>query len=235
VFDFKGLPPELRRQTTRHEDQQADTRRQVLTFHMGDEVFGVDVEQVREIITVPEIHQRVLVEDYILGVISLRGERLSIVDLKMLVGEGTSVLTPERRIIILRDESLRMGVLVDGIKEVSCFLAKELEPMPPLVGTRHSKGFSGVIERSDGAVVLLDMGELFSTFRERIAGHLRINDDNDDAEESTVFGPTMIIDVTRFMAAVAASNQQDPVSSETAFSALSDEGPISSPKPAMQA
>ena len=193
MFDFQELPLQLQQQATRQEDQQADTRRQVLSFHMGDELFGMDVDQVREIITVPEISQRVLVEEYILGVIAFRGERISIIDLRMFVGEGPGVLTPEHRIIILRDESLRVGVLVDDIKEVFSFASKDLAPMPPLVGSRHSGGFSGVIEQPDAAVVLLDMIELFRTVRERIAGHLRINDENVTAEIKPGFGPALAV------------------------------------------
>jgi len=190
MFDFQELPPQLQQQAILQDDQPADTRRQALSFYIGDERFGMDIDQVREIITVPEISQRVLVEDYILGVIALRGERISIIDLRMFVGEGPSVLTPEHRIIILRDESFTVGILVDGVKEVLSFGPKDLAPMPPLVGDRHSGGFCGVIEKPDGAVVLLNIMELFSAARERIAGHLRINDDNVEPEQNFAIGQT---------------------------------------------
>jgi len=188
MFDFQELPPQLQQQVRFGDDQQAVTRRQALSFHIGEERFGVDIDQVREIITVPKIRQRVLVEDYILGVIALRGERISIIDLRKFVGEGPTVLTPEHRILILRDESLRVGVLVDGVKEVLSFAPEDLSPMPPLVGSRHSGGFCGVIEQPDGAVVLLDIMELFSTARERIAGHLRVNDDKVEPEQDSALG-----------------------------------------------
>lgn len=191
MFDFQELPRQLQQQATRQDDQQTDNRwRKVLSFHIGDELYGMGIAQVREIIMVPQISQRVLVEDYILGVIALRGERLSIIDLQMFLGEERTVLTPEHRIIILQDEALPIGVLVDGIKEVFSFTPKDLQPMPPLVGNRHSGGFTGVIEQLDAAVVLLDMAELFGTTREHIAGHLRINDDSDTTEQTYVFGKT---------------------------------------------
>jgi purine-binding chemotaxis protein CheW len=183
MFDFKELPESIMAQMARHDEGAAATQwRQALVFHIGHELFGVDAHQVREIIMVPEINQRVLVEEYIKGVIDIRGELVSVIDLRSYLGEVSTDTGPDHRIIILRDDTMPIGVLVDGIKEVFRFDASALKPMPPLVGSRHADGFKGVVEQKGDSVVMLDMDALFNPAREQIQGHLRVHDDNAASE-----------------------------------------------------
>jgi purine-binding chemotaxis protein CheW len=179
MFDFKELPESILAQmASRDEGVEAAQWRQALVFNTGHELFGVDAHQVREIIMVPEINQRVLVEDYIKGIIDIRGELISVIDLRTYLGEASTETGPDHRIIILRDDTMPMGVLVDGIKEVFRFDASALKPMPPLVKSLHSDGFRGVVEQDGASVVMLDMDALFQPAREQIEGHMRVHDDN---------------------------------------------------------
>lgn len=191
MFDFAELPDSILAQMARREDRtETTTWRQILAFSIGDERFGVDVDQVREIIMVPEIRQRVRAEKYIKGVIDVRGELIPVIDLRTYLGDETTAPESLHRIIILRDDTMPTGVLVDGVREVLRFEGADLKPMPPLAGNRHEGAFSGVVQQKGASVVLVDMEALFGPVREQIEGHLRIHDDNAAADAMDVMGRT---------------------------------------------
>lgn len=179
MFDFAELPESMQHSGSRtfKRGRADDEKQQVLSFHLGNELFGIEIGRVREIMKVPEISQRVLVEDYILGIIAVRDERLSVMDLRMFLEGKATVPTSEHRIVIIEAENLSVGILVDGIREVLSYNAENLRPMPPLARNRHAGGFKGIVEQPESDVVLLDMTELLQEARERIAGHLRVNHD----------------------------------------------------------
>lgn len=191
MFDFAELPDSILAQMARRDERKETTTwRQALVFSIGDELFGVDVNQVREIIMVPEIRQRVRAEKYIKGVIDVRGELIPIIDLRTYLGDETTAPGSSHRIIILRDDTMPTGVLVDGVKEVLRFEGSDLKPMPSLAGNRHEGAFCGVVKQNGASVVLLDMESLFSPVREQIEGHMRIHDDNAAASAIDVMGRT---------------------------------------------
>jgi len=156
-------------------DQGQGAWLQVVSFESGGQPFGIPVENVREIITVPAMTQRVLVEDYIRGVISLRDEFISVLDLRRFLAGSDTVVTPDSRIMILWHQGVCFGLLVDGIREVIRFREREKLSMPPWSGHRHQNAFVGVLERRGTSVVLIDMVPLFAEAIERLSSHLELH------------------------------------------------------------
>ena len=179
LFDYKELPPHLQRVTQPEENKASlSARLQVVAFQVADQAFGVDIKYVREIIKTPEISQKILVEEYILGVISLREEFISIIDLRRFLEDEVNEPTKtESRIIILRIKDFSFGILVDTIQEVITFEKDDLQEMPGWSGNRHEGGFSGVLERPDYALVLLETEILFAKALKRLAEHVNLHDE----------------------------------------------------------
>ncbi|MEA1921849.1 MAG: chemotaxis protein CheW [Pseudomonadota bacterium] len=180
LFDYKELPVQLQRITQPEESRASlSSRRQTVAFQVGGQAFGIDVRFVREIIKTPEINQKILVEEYILGAISLREELISIIDLRrFLTGVVNEPTLDDSRIIILKIEDFSFGILVDAILEVITFTKEDLQEMPGWSGNRHEGGFSGVLERPNYSLVLLAAETLFAQALKRIAEHVNLHDEN---------------------------------------------------------
>lgn len=176
LFDYQDPPASLQLETAEEEEIKSVSKgRQFVVFPIDDRLFGIDVEHVQEIIEVPEITQRVLVEDYILGMISLRGEPISVLDFRLFLGIAAGEPSIDRRLIILQNEGQHFGVLVDAITEVTTYHDDERQPMPFLPGTHHAAGLSGVVEKAGRTIVILDLQLLFGNAFSRLSEHAKLH------------------------------------------------------------
>lgn len=179
LFDFQGLPPEFHQQQEKRREAQSKVlaRKQIVSFTIDEQHFGIDVGSVREIIMVPQIDQRILVETYIKGVISLRDEMISIVDLRKYLGV-TENKEPDvnNRIIILSYDQVTFGIYVDSIREVITYEEDDLQPMPSWTGHKHDKGFSSILERNSRSTVLLDVPIMFGDVEKRLQANIHLHD-----------------------------------------------------------
>lgn len=91
---------------------------QFLTFIVEDEIFGIELLTVHEILKPVPITRIPNVEEYILGVINLRGEIIPIIDLKKRFDIIYTDLMPTSRFIVLMRDDKRFGIFVDEVKQV---------------------------------------------------------------------------------------------------------------------
>jgi purine-binding chemotaxis protein CheW len=139
--------------------------RQWLVFRLGEEEFGVPIASVDEAARVPEQITRVpKTPKFLEGVVNLRGEVLPVVDqrrrfdLPPFSGDRRS-----RRLVVVRSERHRAGLIVDGVTEVLRVREDAIEPAPHLAG-EGARLVNGVANLDGGAriVLLLDPLELLS-------------------------------------------------------------------------
>ena len=176
LFDYKDLPAHLLQSTEKKEGEKSiAARKQVVAFQVAEQIFGIPVKYVREILVTPEISQRILVEEYILGVISLRNELLSIIDLRRFLEEKSVDRSGDSRVLILQIDDFSFGILVDSINEVVTYKKRDLQPMPSWSGNKHAGGFRGVLERSAYSLVLLDVQSLFAKAIKRLSEHVHLH------------------------------------------------------------
>lgn len=141
--------------------------RQFLNFRLLDEVFGVDVFQVREILEFTKITKVPHTPDYLCGVINLRGAVVPVVDMRLKFGLPKPEMTVNTCIIVLEvtieDEKTIMGALVDGVQEVIEIDDQNIEP-PPKIGTHLNTEFIlGMGKHNDNFIMLLNIDKIFST------------------------------------------------------------------------
>src|ERR1700722_7117416 len=91
---------------------------QVVGLRVGRETFGLPIENVREIVRVPEITSVPNAPAYIEGVINLRGRILPIVNLRKRLGEKAFEPHKTNRIVVVELETRRIGLLVNSASEV---------------------------------------------------------------------------------------------------------------------
>jgi purine-binding chemotaxis protein CheW len=140
-------------------DSQAASRSFVL-FRLGDEEFGLPVTSVVSIIRYEQPTNVPRASAAVLGVINLRGRVIPVLDLRLRFTGVPFVPSPMSRIIVAEGLSGALGVAVDAASEVTTFSEDAIKVVPEgVVGAEAARAFSGMIERSGGLVMLLDLEE----------------------------------------------------------------------------
>ena len=91
---------------------------QWVTFMLEGEIYGIEVIQVQEVLRVTEIAPVPGSPDYVLGIINLRGNVVTVLDTRRRFGLPGHEITDATRIIIIESEDNIVGVLVDSVAEV---------------------------------------------------------------------------------------------------------------------
>jgi purine-binding chemotaxis protein CheW len=137
-----------------------------LTFMLGDEEYGLEILRVREIIGLMSITEVPRTPPYVRGVINLRGKIIPVVDLRVKFGMETVDVTEETCIIvvdiILNEEQIEMGILVDKVSEVLDILGEDIEDAPAF-GTGFDSDFIlGMAKVKESVKILLNIGSVLN-------------------------------------------------------------------------
>ncbi|HMB31638.1 MAG TPA: chemotaxis protein CheW [Desulfohalobiaceae bacterium] len=137
-----------------------------LTFHLGDETYGLEILKVQEIIGMQDITKVPRTPEYVKGVINLRGKVIPIVDLRMKFGMEEIETTRKTCIIVIQIDrgagKVIMGIVVDEVSEVLNILSEEIEPSPSF-GTQIDTAFIlGMAKTKDAVKILLDIDKVLS-------------------------------------------------------------------------
>jgi purine-binding chemotaxis protein CheW len=135
---------------------------QLVTFSIGEEEFGVDILKVQEIIRTMEITKVPRAQDFVEGVINLRGKVIPIIDLRRRFGLDSKNHDKHTRIIVIEINNMIVGFVVDSVSEVLRIPAGTVEPPPPVVAGLESEYISGVGKLQDRLLILLDLDKLLS-------------------------------------------------------------------------
>lgn len=135
---------------------------QRVTFQLENETYGINVMQVQEILRYTDIAAVPGAPAYVLGIINLRGNVVTVIDTRSRFGLMPAEITDNTRIVIIEAEKQVIGILVDSVAEVVYLKKSEMESAPH-VGTDESAQFiQGVTNRDDGLLILVDLNKLLS-------------------------------------------------------------------------
>ncbi|MGY5449866.1 chemotaxis protein CheW [Agarivorans sp. MS3-6] len=135
---------------------------QWVTFQLESETYGINVMQVQEVLRYTEIAPVPGAPDYVLGIINLRGNVVTVIDTRSRFGLPSSDITENSRIVIIEAESQVIGILVDSVAEVVYLRSSEIDSAPN-VGTEESAKFiQGVSNRDGQLLILVDLNKLLS-------------------------------------------------------------------------
>jgi len=135
---------------------------QWVTFRLSDETYGINVMQVQEVLRVSEIAPVPGAPHYVLGIINLRGNVVTVVDTRIRLGLATSEVTDSTRIVIIEGEKHVVGILVDCVAEVVDLAASEVESAPNVGNEESAKYIQGVASRGDELLILVDLNKLLT-------------------------------------------------------------------------
>jgi purine-binding chemotaxis protein CheW len=140
---------------------------QYMTFKLGDELFAINVSQVREVLEVLQITRVPTAPAYMRGVVNVRGQAIPVVDLRSRFGLPSVADTLNTRVIVMElnidGETAVIGGLADSVHEVI-----ELEPAainpPPRIAMRWRTDFIlGMGKRGEEFIIILDVNAVFSS------------------------------------------------------------------------
>ncbi|WP_019626164.1 chemotaxis protein CheW [Thioalkalivibrio sp. ALJT] len=140
---------------------KADTAPYV-TFSLADETYAIDVLQVQEVLKVAEIAPVPGVPDYILGIINLRGNVVTVIDARRRMGLEDREPTDTSRIVIIDVDNQNVGILVDSVSEVVRISTDAIEPAPEVGNDTSSRFIEGVTSTDEGLTILVDLNKLLS-------------------------------------------------------------------------
>ena len=142
----------------------AKNETQLVQFKLGDEFFGVDVEQVREIVKYDEVTKVPRMPVFIEGVMNLRGQITTIIDLRQRFGiSGDGGRTTQSRIIVAEIGENQVGIIVDSVSDVIRVSSETISPTPKVLSSKvDTKFLTGICRLEDGLMMLLNLGNLLT-------------------------------------------------------------------------
>ncbi|NLQ16561.1 chemotaxis protein CheW [Marinomonas sp. M1K-6] len=143
-------------------NQSEDPMLQWVTFRLENEIYGVNVMQVKEVLRYSEVAPVPGAPNFVLGIIHLRGTVVTVIDTCQRFGLPSGEITDATRIMILEVEGYVIGILVDAVSEVVYLRQSEIEPSPNVGNDESSKFIQGVCHKNDILLILVDLDKLLS-------------------------------------------------------------------------
>lgn len=136
--------------------------RRWLAFSLGSEDYALDISVIREILKPREITEIPRVPDFLLGIISLRGNIIPVFDLKRRLGLGVATIDQDSRIIVCQEGDRLAGLLIDRITQVTSIQEERIEPPPAIFSGRDRAMLDGVGRVQENVLILLNIANVLT-------------------------------------------------------------------------
>ena len=142
------------------DSQCEEQQNKYLTFSCCEQTFGIKIQQVIQILQIPQITSLPDSLPYMKGVISLREEMVPVIDLRIRLGRGGADYTDQNCIVIMKVQGHSFGAVVDYVCNVETILPEEI-CLPPQREDRRANYLRG-IAKHDAVILLIDADYLFA-------------------------------------------------------------------------
>lgn len=133
---------------------------QIVGLRIGRETYGIPIALVREIVRVPEITAVPNTQEYVEGVINLRGKIVSVMDLRKRFGESNTESNKKNRIVVVEFEGRTVGLIVNSASEVLKLSSSEIAPPGSVFIHGEVDYVTGVAKLGERLIILLDLGKV---------------------------------------------------------------------------
>jgi purine-binding chemotaxis protein CheW len=135
---------------------------EILAFRLGGEEYAVTVSDVREVLKIRELTLVPNAPDYILGVASLRGTMLPVIDLGKRLGLTPGVRDEKSRIVVVSPDEEDVGLMVDRVTGVLRIAPDAVKPAPENI-EHGGEYLRGIVRKGDSLFILLDLAKAVGT------------------------------------------------------------------------
>lgn len=144
------------------ENEVEEAKKQYMTFRCCDEVYGVSLENVSEIIGLQQYTSVPDTEEYIMGLINLRGKIIPVIDVRIRFGKEPLEYNDRTSVIVIQVKDTVLGLIVDGIEGVADMKESDILPPPSVsnLEVQAQKFVFGIGRMESGVILLLDPEKL---------------------------------------------------------------------------
>ena len=135
---------------------------QWVTFKLDNETYGINVMQVQEVLRYTEIAPVPGAPAYVLGIINLRGNVVTVIDTRQRFGLYNADITDNSRIVIIEADRQVVGILVDSVAEVVYLRQSEIETAPNVGNDESAKFIQGVCNKNGELLILVELDKMMS-------------------------------------------------------------------------
>jgi len=139
---------------------------QLVTFQLGEELYGINIMDVKEIVRVQDVRTIPNAPAYVEGIFHLRSEIIPIINLhkrfhlkKVVVSEEDELLSG---FVILDIDGMKLGVIIDKVSRVITIEKEEIQPPPQMVSGIGAEYIQGVVRQENGYLIILEIRDLFN-------------------------------------------------------------------------
>ena len=141
-----------------------------VTYRLADEIYGINVMQVQEVLRMSESAPVPGAPSCVLGIINLRGNVVTVVDARELFGLSRSDATDQTRIMIVEINKLIVGLLVDSVAEVVNIQNSDIDSAPNIGTDENARYIQGVFSKNNEILILVDLNRLMGPDAQFIQG-----------------------------------------------------------------
>ena len=140
---------------------------QLVTFQLGEELYGINIMDVKEIVRAQEIRQLPNAPGYVEGIFNLRGEIIPIINLHKRFHLKKAASSEEDELlsgfIIIDVDGMKLGVIIDRVSRVVSIEREEMQPPPQMLTGIGSEYIQGVVRQEEGGyLIMLNIRDLFN-------------------------------------------------------------------------
>jgi purine-binding chemotaxis protein CheW len=139
---------------------------QLVTFQLGEELYGINIMDVKEIVRVQDIRAIPNAPVYVEGIFNLRSEIIPIINLhkrfhlkKILTDDEDDLLSG---FIIIDIDGMKLGVIIDRVSRVVTVEKEEIQPPPQMLSGIGAEYIQGVVRQEQGYLIILNIRDLFN-------------------------------------------------------------------------
>lgn len=141
--------------------------KQYVIFKLGDEEYGIDIMNVREITEFKETTKIPNAPSFIVGIINLRGSIIPVINLKKRFNLEEVEINKNSRIIIVNMNERQIGFIVDDASQVLTLKEEDVDNPPDIIAGVERKYIAGIGKVDEKIIILLDLAAVFSAEEKR--------------------------------------------------------------------
>lgn len=130
-------------------------------FSMGEEVFGIDINRVVEILKAQKTYTLPELPEFLSGVITVRGEVIPLLDLRRRFGIASAF--KKERIMIVRYDNEKIGLVVDEVKEITSLDTEDITHPPSIFKGLKKRYLTGLAKKGEMIIIILNLDDLLTS------------------------------------------------------------------------
>lgn len=139
---------------------------QLVTFQLGQELYGIDIMQVKSIEETKEVRPIPNSPNYVEGIFNLRREIIPVINLHRRFHLKPAELDEEDELLsgflIIRLDGMHVAIIIDKVSRVLTVSGDEIQQPPQMLSGIGAEYIEGVVHRDDGYLIILDIDRLFN-------------------------------------------------------------------------